>query len=313
MGSEILYTLAQNKDGNLIKAKNAEKGKDYYCPKCKNELILKKSGNTGRGSKRQHFAHRTLTPNCTPESALHYNFKTLLADKIKQYIERDKELIFIWECKSCYETHSGNLLKKATSVKVEHNLTVCQPDISLFDKEKRVFAVIEIVVTHRPEEKVVNYYKNNNIVLIQIEIDSEEDLDCIQKKVSTPNLLNYCINPKCKKCGRRKNTSRMYIIDSPCRKCKNIVKIALIERSSYVSSADSFSKENIEIAKSNGVILQYNKKYLACTCKKCGTFVYKSNQREKYYNKALYEELPSTTIDIGYHCGYCFEFQFITN
>src|SRR6266404_4070884 len=137
----LLYTVANDRNGNLIKANDAEKGDDFVCPVCKSELILRKSGKTGKGTKRPHFAHRALTPNCTPETALHYSFKTLLAEKLRQHIESETSLAISWRCQYCYAEHLGNLLKKITSIKVEHNMTVCQPDIALFDNNDKVFAV----------------------------------------------------------------------------------------------------------------------------------------------------------------------------
>lgn len=74
--TNILYTVAIDNDGNLIKANDAEKGNVFFCPVCKTDLILRKSGKTGKGTKRPHFSHRKLIPNCTPETALHYSYKS---------------------------------------------------------------------------------------------------------------------------------------------------------------------------------------------------------------------------------------------
>ena len=70
MVNEILYATAIDKDGNLIHIDDAVKGIDYYCPECKKEFILHKSGKTGQGSKRPHFKHNELSPNCKPETVL---------------------------------------------------------------------------------------------------------------------------------------------------------------------------------------------------------------------------------------------------
>ncbi len=80
--SNILYSVAYTQEGHLIKAANAHKGQSYICPNCNLELILR------RGKiKRPHFAHKTLSVNCTPETALHYKFKILLKEKIQQHLE----------------------------------------------------------------------------------------------------------------------------------------------------------------------------------------------------------------------------------
>jgi hypothetical protein len=147
--TNILYTVAIDNDGNLIKANDAEKDNDFFCPVCKTDLILRKSGKTGKGTKRPHFSHRKLTPNCIPETALHCSYKNLPAKKIEHYLNSKIPLTISWHCNFCGENHSGNLLKKIKAVNVEQNLIVCQPDIALIDNSEKVFAVIEIVVTHK--------------------------------------------------------------------------------------------------------------------------------------------------------------------
>lgn len=180
----ILYTVATDKDGNLIKANDAKKGNNFFCPVCKTELILRKSGKTGKGRKRPHFAHRSLTPNCTPETALHYSFKNLLVEKLQLHIATQTPLPITWQCIYCDDEHSGNLLKKIKTVKVEYNMTVCQPDIALFDSDDKVFAVVEVVVSHKPEERVLKFYNDNNIILIQINLKSDKDIDELESKIA---------------------------------------------------------------------------------------------------------------------------------
>lgn len=313
----ILYTVAKDKDGNLIKANDAEKGGEFFCPTCKTELILRKSGKTGKGTKRPHFAHRTLTPNCTPETALHYSFKNLLAEKLKQHLAEQKPLPISWYCEYCYDGHSGNLLKKIKTVKVEHYMTVCQPDIALLDEEDKVFAVIEVVVTHKPEENVLKFYNENNIIIIQINLKSDKDLDKLEAKISNPDFVGTCFNPKCKTCGHYQLKTKMTIVDGPCWKCHSTMKVAIIEggmeRGGSSSGADEFTQQEIEFAKSKGAIIKthYSKtareKYLANTCPKCGTFAGNFYLFTQYLQPASIGELPSETFDIGYHCDYCLE------
>ena len=83
MASQILYTTAVDTHGNLIHVNDAEKGLDYYCPVCQRRFILRKSGKSGPGSRRPHFAHNDSTPNCTPEGVLHHSFKKHLVELIE--------------------------------------------------------------------------------------------------------------------------------------------------------------------------------------------------------------------------------------
>jgi Competence protein CoiA-like family len=317
----ILYTVATDKNGNLIKANDAEKGDDFFCPVCNSDLILRKSGNTGKGSKRPHFAHRSLTPNCTPETALHYSFKNLLAKKIDNYIQTSTPLLISWGCQYCGVTHTGNLLKKIKSVKVEYYLSVCKPDIALIDNDNKVFAVIEVVVTHKPEENVINFYNDNDIILIQVNLTSDKDIDDLEIKISQPDIVSTCYNPKCKTCGQFQQKKVMTIIDGPCWKCGTTMKVAtisssnggLVRGSTNNLSPSEFTDDEITFAQSKGVLLktQYsktvNEKYVANSCNKCGTFAGDHYLFTQYVAPASYGELPSETFDIGYLCEYCEE------
>ncbi|NOS73514.1 MAG: hypothetical protein HOP36_03005 [Methyloglobulus sp.] len=315
--STILYTIATDKDGNLIKANGAEKGNDYFCVVCKAELILRKSGKTGKGTKRPHFAHHALTPNCTPETALHYSFKNLLANKIQQHITINQPLPISWHCTFCGIEHSGNLLKKIKAVKVEHNLTVCQPDIALFDNEENVFAVVEIVVTHKPEENALKYYKENNIILIQINLTSDKDIDNLENKAIYPDYVGTCYSPKCTVCGYFQQKTTMTIIEGACWKCNEPMKVAYISGSKEVVRGSShldprrFTSEEVNFAKSKGVKLknQYSKtlseNYFANSCAKCGAFVGGHYLFTQYISPAIYNGWPTEDFDIGYHCYQC--------
>lgn len=321
--SKLLYTVAINNDRKFIKAVDAEKGNDYYCPVCKDKLILRKSGNTGKGSKRPHFAHHNLTPNCTPESALHFSFKNLLFIKIQECIKSQESINISWNCKYCNDNHKGNLLKKATSVKLEYNLKVCQPDIALLDSNNNVVAVIEVVVTHKPEPEVIKFYKDNKIILIQINLTSDKDIELLIEKISNPDIVDFCINPKCITCGNYSQITRMMIINGPCWSCENTMKIATIFSSDfhglrgkgqYLSPSD-FNADEIEFAKSKGVILKIhysntlNSRYLANTCGKCGKFAGDFYLYSNYISQAAFGDYPSQTYDKGYSCQHCDEIK----
>lgn len=318
--TKILYTVAIDKNGGLTKANEAVKGKEYYCPVCKTDVILRKSGKSGKGSKRPHFAHRVLTPNCTPETALHYSFKNLLAASLQQHIISQTPLPILWSCKFCHDPHSGNLLKKIKSVNIEYNLTVCQPDIALLDYYDNVFAVIEVVVTHKPEENTLKYYAENNIIMIQINLKSDKDIDDLEAKISFPDYVSTCFNPKCKKCGHYQQITRMIIVDGFCWKCNSEMKVAAIvgdmERGGSTAGPDDFSSKEVEFAKSKGAIIKYHyskteqRKYLANTCPKCGRFAGNFFLFSQYIQPADVGELSSESFDIGFHCDYCIEVEY---
>ncbi len=311
--TKILYTSAIDEQGNLITANDAEKGKSFFCPICETDVILRKSGNVGKGAKRPHFAHRALTSNCNSESVLHYSFKKLLFDKIEQHLKMNKELLISWDCKYCKEKHSGNLLKKIKDVKLEYDLKICRPDIALLDIDKKVFAVIEIVVTHKPENSVLEFYKDNNIILIQIDLTSDNDIYELDDKLSNLSKVSVCFNPKCEICGDFKMKKTMMIIESDCWRCRSNMKVAAIHSDTRIKKIShnlcpsDFTEKEINFARSKGVTLsaEHNGGYIASCCGKCGAFVGDHYLFTDYIAPVFFDQLLSQNFDMGYHCWRC--------
>ncbi len=276
MVKEILYTTAVDKNGNFIHIDNAEKGINYYCPVCKKEFILRKSGKTGKGSKRPHFAHNELTPNCTPEGVLHYSFKKMLINLLEKYQAENKQLILNWNCDSCDYKNSGNLLEIVTFIKEEYTLEVCRPDIALLDDEENAFAVIEIVVTHKPEESVLQYYKENKIVLIQINLSPEDDLR-VEEKITNPDIVGFCLSPTCQNCDKYKINRKIHVHPVQCGRCLNPIEKYYIEIDSVfgkqVSSNFTENEINLLRSKLKNIEIKINQttkeKYPAFICLNC--------------------------------------------
>lgn len=263
MAKEILYTTALDEKENLIHIDNAEKSISYFCPGCKGVLILRKSGNIGKGSKRPHFAHNKLTTNCTPEGVLHLSFKKLSIDLLESYLSENKGLEINWNCATCSNHHKGNLLENITFVKEEYNLKVCRPDIALLDEEENVIAVIEIVVTHAPEESAIQYYSENNIVLIQINLSSEDNLNNVHGGITNQDTLSYCLNPYCST-NERKSIKRKYVAKVfKCGRCYRERVRYYIEANSVFGKLlfSDFADEQIEYIKSKvpGLTVMRNK------------------------------------------------------
>ena len=259
--TEILYTTALNQNGDLIHVEYAEKGNKYYCPLCKQMFILRKSGKTGKGSRRPHFAHNEVTPNCTPEGVLHYSFKKMLISLLEKYKSENKNLIMSWKCSSCGHTNSVFLLQRVASIKGEYDLGICRPDIALLDENNKVIAVIEIVVSHFPEENVLQYYKENRIVLIQINLETEDELLKVEEKISNPNIVDFCLNPQCEDYGNYDTNRTIYYEKAVCSNRLHIIKKCFIGVESIFGKQRimEFTDDEIEIAKSNGVNMMVKK------------------------------------------------------
>jgi hypothetical protein len=274
---EVLYSTANDEDGILVFARSAPKGRKYFCSHCNGEMILRRKDNS---KVRPHFAHKSLTETCTPETVLHKNFKQLLYNRIQKSIKNNVALAFEWSCTECGEVHQGNLIKKAKRVYIERNLEQCIPDILIYDNADKPYIAIEIVVTHEPEEQVIKYYEENDIILVLFKLDSDEDLDLINRETLNPRTVDFCINPKCDKCGNRMNAKYICIGAIDCWKCHRPMKASWIEARFEVFSPEDFTLSELDYARNNGVIIKKvtsktldGEQYLANVCSHCGAFI----------------------------------------
>lgn len=298
---DILYSIGKTRLGQLVQAVDAEKKAAYICPACNQKFVLRKGVR-----KRPHFAHKALSPNCTPETALHYGFKILLFRKIQECLDKKLPLELQWQCSACGGQHRGNLLKKATSVKLEHNLGTCKPDIALLDEYGFTVVVIEVIVSHVPEQSTLNYYSSKHIAIVSYELKSDEDINRLNSAILEPDSVDVCSNPKCSTCASYKSRKRLLIIEGNCWKCRAPMKVAALQGD--MGYEGNFSKSDIQLATQNGVFMKFHysrtagMRYIANTCRKCGAFVGDHYLFTDYVAVPEYERLE---IDAGYYCPNC--------
>jgi len=192
MSKELLHEYGLNEQGQLLKAKNALKGDKYICPGCNTDFILKKSGNTGAGSRRPHFAHNNFEGSCSYESYLHKTFILRAVEYLANCISNNLLIEFHWICNNCKQPHSCKL-DGFSGVKAEFGLKERRPDIALFDHAGQVVIVIEIIYKHPPEDEAIQFYHQQNINVMQIHIASHEDLDNVKAKLEIPKNFDLCI------------------------------------------------------------------------------------------------------------------------
>ena len=306
---KLLLPYAYDSNGNLVHIDNAQKGHKYTCPNCGAELLLKisKIPEGQKYHRRNHFAHKGNSDNHCSESFLHKLFKERCAEYIREKIAAREDFLFEWECEKCHEDHKGNLLKKATKVFTEYDLGICKPDIALLDCNEKAVIVIEVVVAHKPEPSTLQYYEDNKIACLQINVEDFVDCDNIAEKLSHPNKVNLCPNPICEICGNVMHKSKIVTVDTDCWKCGHNMTVAMILAVGRISSPADFNKEEIEIAKTLGANIQkrysktVNNNYFANVCAHCNAFVGDFYMHE-------YFELPHTNeIDLDYKCFNCIE------
>ena len=201
MESKLLNPWAKDRNGNFVSIEHAQKGQEYYCPKCQEPLSYCKKGD-GPNARQDHFKHK---PDCeckgyTPhesESAIHLFAKEAVYNILHDCIEKHQDFPIEWTCPDCQMDMKANLLKRANKVEMEKTLDAARPDVSLFDEQGNTIVAIEIVFSHDIESKTMRFYDNNNIVVVRIKVYTAEDCNNIVQKLRFPDSVNLCFNDKC--------------------------------------------------------------------------------------------------------------------
>ena len=270
---KIPYALAGERLVNIL---DAPRGLSHgcVCPECRAPLIARKGPKV-----RPHFAHYHST-NCKPETVVHRIAKLLLSKRISAALAAHNDLQIQWKCAHCGELHWGNLLKRARSIHIERQLGSCRPDITLCEPSGKPIALIEVVVTHPPDDNVHALCRNRSIELLECHIKREEDLEHIGN--STPLLMtrgSYCPRMRCSKCQARLTSNRLHVVVRECHRCKHQLRIAFASHGGSVRGPEEFSAEEITAAENHGVILRVvasktlNAHYVANVCPRCEAFV----------------------------------------
>ena len=303
--NNILYSIATTSTGQMVNANDAEKGIDYTCPLCKQPFILCKGKR-----KRPHFAHKNLSPNCNPETALHYSFKNLLCEKIQEHIDKKEPLEIKWKCGKCHEFHSGNLLKKAVQVKVELDLGSYRPDIALLEQNGKTIAVIEVVVTHSPEQKALEFYKQNKITVVSYVLKTDEDISRIESPILEPDRVDLYTNPRCPKCHYEMAKRHLLLVDAKCWECSAPMKLASLETEMGYLGLGEFTQKEYEFATNQGCQLKAkfirgtNHRYFLNSCTKCNELIGGSTADLMWWIDHNRDE-NSKVYDTGFYCPYC--------
>lgn len=157
---------ALNENGTLIKVELAEKNHDYYCPNCKELLVLKK-GNI----RKPHFSHG-MTMLCSGESAIHKICKM----KIKEVIEANSlgavEIRIEDTCERCNKIYLRIIPRNTfTSGEEERRVGDYICDVVGLKNDKIVFG-IEVFKAHRVEKE-----KSENMDLYWVELKANDILN----------------------------------------------------------------------------------------------------------------------------------------
>ncbi|MGZ4971244.1 MAG: hypothetical protein ACXWDN_00665 [Limisphaerales bacterium] len=191
-------------------------------------------------------------------------------------------------------------------IEVEFFLNPCRPDLTLFDAHGKAIAIIEIIVTHKPEDSVREYCKRNNIALVEYQIDSEKDLEDIEADMFEPDRVSSCTSKKCPRCSEPLSPVLLIVVDGNCWKCKSPMRIAYSDTDGMYSGPTDFTKLQQDLAEQQGAVLRENysktreESYVSNSCPTCHAFI-----GDFYLHEHLPEEPISTGITTGYQCLNC--------
>ena len=296
------------KDGAWIHISQVENGlkANCICPCCNKSLLAKKGTKVTH-----HFAHYKKA-DCQPETVLHFIAKNFLFQKIKKHLESDLPLNVSWLCKICERKHEANLLRRAKKAYLEYKLGDCKPDIALLTENDVPVAVVEIVVTHKPEDSAVTYYQQNKIAVVECDIGQGSDLELIQSnEILNASRVDQCTNPRCKQCGNPFGDKIiLFIVPQPCRRCERTMKVCFIRSRYDFRGPKDFDEREVLIAQQNGAQLEkqfsqtINQAYFANTCSQCRRWI-----GEHYLLDCLPDKNDKNSeweeFLIGYHCYHC--------
>lgn len=307
--NKVLYEYALNSNEKLVNINNVRTGDKYYCPTCKNEMYFRINGQ-----RQDHFAHKpNPNSNCASEisecsksneSYLHNSFKYGLFNLLHEKIySNDKCFNVEWNC-SNFGVKNKNILEFASKIEIERNLDPFKPDITIYDMKGNPSIAIEIVVSHKPDKKKLNFFSENEIYLLEIDLDKDNYavLNNIDQVARKPIIFTYVPDSGnqvsiCNKCSCKSFSSFLNICNVECPFCKERTRFA------YVSYKNQNRKDCKYFFDKNVTILEKNilNNHGICfdgdsfNCDKCGKEI-----KNRFFNA-----IPQKIIPFENYCPNC--------
>lgn len=106
----------------------------------------------------------------------------------------------------------------------------------------------------------------------------------------------------------KKVQKQMFIVKSPCYKCKEMFNVALVNEevgTVQIYGPEEFTKEEMRLAEEHGVLIKEQfsatrqESYYANTCPNCGVFVGQHFLFTEYFCEASYGGCEYETIDLA--------------
>ena len=288
--------------GTLVHVSEVVSGlqSDCLCPVCQTPLIARK------GNRRvHHFAH-AIEPTCNPETLLHVLGKWIIRDRIAKSITSGKPIELQWQCSECSRYHQKVLTDHVTHVVEEHPLHGIRPDLALLNASGKVTAIIEVVVSHPPEQSVRQYCTQNSIDLIEVGVHDGCSLETLRNEtiLNASRVSIPCPKPKCSRCGLRLQERRLYVGNVRCWKCKGLMRVAIINTEGDTMPPSHMTEQEVACAIAQGAQLHRcetgSRRYHANRCARCGQL-----WADEYIDNCDYITHQGPGRHAGWSCRYC--------
>ena len=156
-------------NNNFVSPQKATKGQDYFCPKCKVEVILRKGE-----IRTPHFAHKPDTV-CTVESITHVMAKNIICDRFNREFRMGKPLVGIKRvCPTCNKVayakfnHVGFSHRCHAMTEVDLPDAGIKPDVGIY-QDLELQLAIEILNASKVTEERAKRYREARLPFIEVE------------------------------------------------------------------------------------------------------------------------------------------------
>lgn len=167
MSSGIRYPVA-DLDGELVWAdKLARRGTrppGLRCVGCGTSVIMKAGQHN-----RPHFAHEAAVACTGGETALHSTAIRVLRAGILAAVESKRAFPLALHCRTCMAEREADLARVAHDCRVDEPLERgIRPDLLMVSGTGKPLYVIEVVVTHEPEEPALQLYRDLDLPCVRV-------------------------------------------------------------------------------------------------------------------------------------------------
>lgn len=169
--------------GRVIHVDDAEKGQEFVCVSCRQEMSLVNGDVRVR-----HFRHKADAEDCDPDCTLHKTAQALVAQGFKDAIEAEQEYMLTYLCNGCEKTAMHNAALPGATIKCEDESLIpeARPDLVIRDSDDYPI-ILEIVVTHDLEDETRSRYEESGIPVLSRKFKSPDDLKGLESTFAVHN------------------------------------------------------------------------------------------------------------------------------